>query len=360
MGYSQLKVDADGKVRSKNEQLIVGEDAGTGDANVLIGKDRTSDGKATFTLISDASAYPAWGTRMFRNNVGFAGFQHRGTGDLQFNALDNATITFYTNSAIRLAIRKSTGNLDLIGSGDAFKPGGGPWNTLSDKKSKNNIQKYTDGLKEVLALNTIKYKYKKDIIDSDREYIGVVAQELEEVAPYMVSNTNVIKSNGESTVDMKTVDPNAFTYMLINAVQEQQTIIDGQDDQISDLNDKIEMLEELVSTLAEKMDNVTLNDDKGVVNTNVRLENYEVASLEQNQPNPFTFETTIPYSLPSNFKTAKMEIYDLQGRLFKELSLDHSGKGNLNVQVDNLPSGTYTYTLVVDGNRVESKKMVIE
>ena len=47
------------------------------------------------------------------------------------------------------------------------------------------------------------------------------------------------------------------------------------------------------------------------------------------------------------------------GRKIKTVSLSTFGKGVLNVDTKGLSAGTYSYTLVVDGKVMETKKMTI-
>ncbi|HTL82228.1 MAG TPA: T9SS type A sorting domain-containing protein, partial [Bacteroidia bacterium] len=74
--------------------------------------------------------------------------------------------------------------------------------------------------------------------------------------------------------------------------------------------------------------------------------------------NPFAEQTTITYNLPSTTKKAQMLFYDAQGKLIKAVELTGTGKGQLNVFADDLSNGIYTYALVVDGQVMDSKRMV--
>ena len=62
--------------------------------------------------------------------------------------------------------------------------------------------------------------------DSKPEYIGVLAQDIKSIAPYMVGS---FQKKGGTYYN---VDNSAMTYMLINAVKEQQLMIDKQQQQI--------------------------------------------------------------------------------------------------------------------------------
>src|SRR5262249_46684107 len=71
-------------------------------------------------------------------------------------------------------------------------------------------------------VHPVRYKYNglAHTPDDGQEYIGVIAQELKEVAPFMVSSTDLkLHKSDTETTDVHHVDPNAFTYMLINAVK---------------------------------------------------------------------------------------------------------------------------------------------
>ena len=45
--------------------------------------------------------------------------------------------------------------------------------------------------------------------------------------------------------------------------------------------------------------------------------------------------------------------------MIKTVNIEHRGEGTLRVNAVDIPSGTYTYDLVVDGRKVGTKKMVL-
>src|SRR5690606_6370206 len=66
----------------------------------------------------------------------------------------------------------------------------------------------------LLKIHPVKFHYnEKSGFDTQKEYIGVIAQELKEVAPYMVGTYT---KDGEEYLN---VDNSAMTYMLINSVK---------------------------------------------------------------------------------------------------------------------------------------------
>ncbi|MBI1288057.1 MAG: hypothetical protein GC178_10835 [Flavobacteriales bacterium] len=100
-------------------------------------------------------------------------------------------------------------------NGTAAKTGGGSWTATSDRRLKQDINEYSDGLEALMQIRPVTYHYnEKSGYDTEPEYVGVIAQELQEIAPYMVGN---FEKDGTEYLN---VDNSAMTYMLINAVKE--------------------------------------------------------------------------------------------------------------------------------------------
>jgi photosystem II stability/assembly factor-like uncharacterized protein len=83
--------------------------------------------------------------------------------------------------------------------------------------------------------------------------------------------------------------------------------------------------------------------------------------LEQNYPNPFNPVTQFKFGLSGKAKV-NLKVYDVTGRLvqtfFDNVQLN---AGTVTVKFDgtNIASGIYFYTLMVDDNRIDTKKMVL-
>jgi hypothetical protein len=122
-------------------------------------------------------------------------------------------------------------------NGSAGKIGGGSWSVTSDARMKDNVLPYTDGLSTLLNIKPVKFHYNAlSGYDTKPEYVGVLAQDIKSIAPYMVGS---FQKKGETYYN---VDNSAMTYMLINAVKEQQLIIDKQQQQIDELKKMMEKL----------------------------------------------------------------------------------------------------------------------
>lgn len=80
--------------------------------------------------------------------------------------------------------------------------------------------------------------------------------------------------------------------------------------------------------------------------------------LNQNVPNPFAESTVITYSIPKSFSNAQIIFRTINGEIIKTAEIKTAGKGQINVFANDISSGIYTYTLVIDGKQIDSKKMV--
>jgi hypothetical protein len=149
---------------------------------------------------------------------------------------DNNEIMARNNGATTTLFLQNSGGAFEVG-GSAAKPGGGSWSATSDARLKQNIEPYTDGLSQLLKINPVHFQYNKlSGYDTGKQHIGVLAQDLKEIAPYMVST---FKKND---TEYYNVDNSAMTYMLINSIKEQQKQISAQQRQIDELKALIQGL----------------------------------------------------------------------------------------------------------------------
>ena len=94
----------------------------------------------------------------------------------------------------------------------------------------------------------------------------------------------------------------------------------------------------------------------GIISQNIVVKYF---SLSQNYPNPFNPLTRINYELQiANY--VFLNVYDINGKLVKELINEKQSAGNYSIDFDGsgLPSGTYIYRLQA-GEFSETKKMVL-
>ncbi|NHZ85271.1 MAG: hypothetical protein GWP19_05255 [Planctomycetia bacterium] len=127
----------------------------------------------------------------------------------------DGTTRLFIESAGYVGIGTTSPTATLSVNGEANKPGGGSWAVFSDARSKENVEDYTKGLKELLQLRPVSFNYQEKFGWGDDTYVGLSAQEVEQIVPSMV---NKIEINGIE--DFRQVNPNELTFMLINAVKE--------------------------------------------------------------------------------------------------------------------------------------------
>ena len=75
-------------------------------------------------------------------------------------------------------------------------------------------------------------------------------------------------------------------------------------------------------------------------------------------PNPFAEGVTIKYFVPENTTNAQVIFYDELGNQLKTFTIAEAGAGQLNVGAANLANGTYSYSLIINGKVVDTKKMI--
>lgn len=364
-------LDVDGDARFRGNTLDIGWGLSTNAAVTLnVGGGRTVDGASFIDVVSDQSDYPNAGFRFGRTGTGLTTLQHWGDRDFTFRAeTELAAISFVTNDGATTAKRmiiKDTGNVGvgttnptslLHVNGDIFYSGS---LISSDKRLKKDIELYEDGLEKLMQIQPYTYYYNgKADIKSEKLQYGVLAQDMQAIDEEFVGEfthevTEFNKDTGYDEVirteDYLYINSNAITYLLVNSIKEQQAMIDEKNDVIDDLSDRLSKLEEQIESLASG----------GEVNSSVTLSYHDIAELNQNTPNPFNGSTTIAYTVPTEAKTAKINIYNNSGVLIKSIDINHTGKGALTVNANDIPSGNYAYQLVIDNKVTIVNTMILQ
>jgi hypothetical protein len=212
----------------------------------------------------------------------------------------------------------------------------------SDARDKTNIRDLDYGLKEIMKLHSIKFNWKNNRDDGDK--LGIIAQEIKKVLPEVVRDYEyaVDEETGRKTKipsERLGVMYSDIIPVLINAMQEQQQ-------QIEQLKQQVQILSRVNSTSVTDVVSV-----KSVLLSDVKL--------DQNIPNPFNKTTTINYNIPSGAKNVSIVVTDKNGKTMKQIQLGTKGQSKVNIDAGLLSSGTYQYSLLVDGKIIDSKKMVL-
>jgi hypothetical protein len=182
-------------------------------------------------------------------------------------------------------------------------------------------------------------------------YSGLIAQEVEAAAGkinYNFSGLYKPKTN-KDTYGLNYVD---FVIPLIRATQQLSASNDSLQNQISDLQNQ---LNELKAQVASIVSSGSINKES-ISSTEIQLSS---ARLDQNAPNPFNQTTIIHYYVPQTAGNALLTVADMTGKNIKTFPLSTMGSGQLMIQTSQLAAGTYTYSLYVDGNLIDTRKMVV-
>ncbi|MCB0516896.1 MAG: tail fiber domain-containing protein, partial [Bacteroidetes bacterium] len=201
--------------------------------------------------------------------------------------------------------------------GTAYKTDGvSTWTIPSDRRLKENIEDYTDGLELVKKIKPYWYNYTGEFgLPSDHKIVGVLAQDLQKVAPYMVSEMELTEGNDQEITKKEkflAINIDALRYAMVNAIQEQQAQIENLAADKEQLQSEVERLSNENDELYQRIENIeqllaehipALQNE--AAKTTTTFGNNTKARLDQNAPNPFDQTTTINYFVPENTAGAK-------------------------------------------------------
>ncbi len=212
----------------------------------------------------------------------------------------------------------------------------------SDSTLKSNIQPIQNGLDEIMKLNVYSYSIQGNYFDksgnkiegTEKEY-GFLSQEVEKAFPDIKITSDAM--------GVKLMDYDQIIPLLVASTKEQQYTIDF-------LKEKVSNLEEKIDALASG--NLVITDIDETLSSSKTI-------LYQNRPNPFSKRTIIDYNVETdNFHSGSMLIFDMNGTLLKTYAVS-SGKNELVINGREFKAGMYIYTLIVNGQEIDTKHMIL-
>ena len=340
--------------------------------NAVIQIDRNSNSpgfifsryNSDYSVIEKSFGFFAYSDGPDDGYVAFTDF-HQGDGggsDRRF-VLDN------DGSMIVNGVGVNTSPYTLHVFGDAAKTDGlAEWTIPSDKRLKKDIKKYNQGLDLILKMEPVSYEYNGKAGTTDgQQHIGVLAQDLQKIAPSMVKEYKHVDSGDEGIMYVDGdaperklnrtedsylgINTSALKWITVNAIKEQQEVIEEQTEKIDNLEQEVADLKEMMQALLNGQ-NTDLNEQS------IEL-NGTGAYLEQNQPNPFNKNTLIRYNVPADATNAIINVFNDKGQLIHSERIAQMGAGQIQIKADSITAGTYSYSLVVNGDVVDTKRMVI-
>lgn len=136
-------------------------------------------------------------------------------------------------------VENSTGDLELWHDNTyrgQFNPTTGAYSSVSDKRLKKDIVDMESILDKVMQAKPKRYKFKSD--ETNQECIGFIAQEMELLFPEVVSKG----TEGDSGQERYTMDYGLLSTIAIQAVKEQQVIINNLKTQIEQIKKQLESI----------------------------------------------------------------------------------------------------------------------
>lgn len=131
----------------------------------------------------------------------------------------------------------------------------------------------------------------------------------------------------------------------------------------------IEMIPVLVNALNEMAEYVGLtredtttefSEERIIANAKNREETFaDSAILYQNTPNPFSDNTIIKYHISTEVVNAAIYVFNLVGTMLQTHPITDFGNGHVTISGSSLEAGMYVYALVVDGQIIDSKRMIL-
>ena len=217
------------------------------------------------------------------------------------------------------------------------------FNTTSDLRLKKNVVSAKDNegdyrfLDRVMDMNVIEYNLidhvngeksrdGKNVSIEDQRHIGLAAQELRELFPDLV----VEGQDGYLAVNYVELVP-----VLIRSIQE--------------LKEELDAVKGVKGT-----EEAQKSPSASGINSKANAKNV----LYQNTPNPFKEQTVIRFRLADDVHDAAICIFDMTGKMIRKLPIS-SGMDSVSIGGYELGEGMFLYSLIVNGQEIDTKKMVI-
>lgn len=263
----------------------------------------------------------------------------------------------------KLSLGKSDKQLNNVYAVNLYSNG---VKVMSDSRYKANIANLTPALNKVMQMRPVRFDYRKekdgDIDSALMNRMGLIAQELEAVVPEVVYYSE--------TDDIYSVDYVSLIPLLIKTAQEQQASIEAQQVIIEEQQAQIEELQTLVLSSEETTASAhRQNSRETAANIDASTQNNAIATapavtinenkLWGNTPNPFKQETHIRYALANNVQNAQLCIYNLTGEQIACHRLSERGQNDFTLRAGSLRPGIYLYSLIADGQVVDTHRMVV-
>jgi hypothetical protein len=294
-------------------------------------------------------------------------------------------------------------NTGVLGNISMQKIGGYVnWGTASDARMKADVREDVKGLDFVLQLHPVSYRidavklnkllsveteekgrslakdeteadqkskaranaiYQKALEEKSRiRYTGFIAQEVEQAAIETgFEFSGLVKPAHDK--DHYSLRYAEFVVPLVKGMQEQQEMIEVQQAEIetlkTELNETRKDQQQQIAELRSMVEQLLAQKKEIKEGNTYTLDLEQKAMLAQNHPNPFQHQTVINYFVPIDVQHAMIQLTAADGKVLGRLNIAETGNGQVNIKTETYPAGTYFYSLLLDGQVFETKRMVL-
>ena len=371
--FSQLKVKGDngkviiGTIPDESSQQYVEDFDNILSASIFgKGQNYRSGAKLSF---GDFGRWDYWGWNVF---VG------------EYDTTDTDKLWLHGKNGFYLTYGRAEGNETIL-SFDVFGDRRLHFNTElftqgvkipANKSSQQNAGIIKSSLDKINKIEGITYQYKFFNNQTSSSTHGGSSKEIADAVFFNNLNEQMNnyapKKNGFNADKLKIVFPelvetdkdgnNYIDYtglipVLVEAIKEQSKIITAQSLKLKEMG----LLAEDITTMSESStdSNFTTKSTTTDTNTSTPSDILANAFLYQNTPNPFNTTTEIKYFLPEGSTNAYIYVFNLQGNLLLTYNLSDNGFGSVIINGSSLNAGMYIYSLVVNGQEAETKRMIL-
>jgi len=351
----------------------------TGWSNTAVGLDALASNITASSNTAIGIAALASSNSSFNTAVGENAYLHLVTGigntAVGLGADVNSSSSFFSNTTALGSQTTITApnQVRVVNSSVTSIGGVVGWTTVSDGRFKTNIQSNVPGLDFIKQLKPVTYTLNISALNKFLRPNGITGKDgkkldLSELDADIATGEKIVRTGfiaqdvaaaaqkagfefdgidkPKNDKDIYGLRYEEFVTPLVKAVQELSSQNDSLKTRISNLQSQINDMVQQLNSLKNNIISTSISGGS-------------LAVLKQNSPNPFNNNTVINYYLPSNAKYAQLIVSSVNGQILKTISLSGYGEGQVTISAGELAAGSYIYTLTVDGQRIDSKQMIL-
>ena len=217
----------------------------------------------------------------------------------------------------------------------------------SDIRLKENIESVSEKegevsfLDKIMSVDVLEYNLK----DRTSELFSD-SKDMDEKVAKFVAKEKAKRHFGVSAQELQQLFPNL--------------VEEGQDGYLAvNYIELVPVLIRSIQELKQELDETKKSENGTRGTTDIKKDTFaDKCVLYQNSPNPFKENTVIRFKLADDVKDAAICIFDMTGKSIKKLPIS-SGMESVSVGGYELGEGLFLYSLIVNGQEIDTKKMVI-